>query len=39
MWSKFMKMMWRVSPITAQKLMVWKFSRYVAKFDKMRGAV
>ena len=38
MWSKFMKVMWRVSPVIAQKLMVWKFSRYVAKFDKMRGA-
>ena len=37
MWSKFMKVMWRFHPVTAQKLMVWKFSRHVAKFDKMRG--
>jgi hypothetical protein len=32
MWAKFMHVMWRVSPVNAQKLMVWKFERHRARF-------
>jgi len=34
MWSKFMKVMWRVSPVNAQKLMAWKFGRHRARVMK-----